>query len=116
MEQLRPKFPQPVLFLSRTAPNDVRVMENLPRIKQPREWINKGYFGEEILNEKYFDDHVLTRIKYFLENSFTPELRQIIECLPAKHIQPIDSELLRKFKERMKTYIKDNYVSPVTRP
>lgn len=112
MEQLRPKFPQPILFLSRTAANDVRVMENLPRLSQPTEWINKGYFGEEILNEKYFEEHVLNRIKYFLANSFTPELQHIIENLPAKHIQPIDPELLRKFKLRMKTYIKDKYVSP----
>jgi hypothetical protein len=112
MQQLRLVFKmQPILFLSRTPANEERVMEVLPTIEPPNCWINKGYFGEEILDKDYFARQVIRRMNMYINNSFSEEIKTIIESLRTKYYDPMNKEILAKYRERLDSYLKSKYLS-----
>jgi len=116
VEKLRSIYKeQPVIFLSRTANNDEHVMESLPKIGQPHVWINKGYFGEEILNKEYFDKYVLAKVKKLILNGFNSDIENLIHKMIYEKqysLSASDHLLHEVFIERLKKYKAERYLSP----
>jgi len=117
METLRTSYKQPIIFLSRTANNEEHVMESLPRIDHPHAWINKGYFGEEILNKVYFDKYVLPSVRGFIENSYSEEIGNLIHKMLYEKKYTVgnnnhEKELHDRFVNKILKYKSDRYLSP----
>jgi len=63
------KYPQPVLFLSRTPDSKKEVVEKLDGYYHPHRWLYKGYSDHEILDKEYFDSRVHPTIQSLLKLS-----------------------------------------------
>jgi hypothetical protein len=60
---------QPILFFSRTELNNIDVCDKLPKVNLLKEWVFKGYSGDDILNPDYFKKEVIKRIEELLSKS-----------------------------------------------
>jgi len=72
---------QPIIFFSRTELNNIDICDKLPNVTLDKEWIFKGYSGEDILDKKFFDEIVIPKIKSLLPKSVS---NKIIEKLNEK--------------------------------
>ncbi len=61
------KITEPILFLSKAARNNNDILFNLGKELEPRDWCDKGYAGEDILDEEYFTNHVLVKINEMIK-------------------------------------------------
>ncbi|MBC2705143.1 hypothetical protein [Desulfobacula sp.] len=75
----------PVIFLSRTPENDKDVKRNLKKIegKVDYTWVEKGYAGEALSNDAYFENYVTVCIKNKLKdetfNIYLDKINSILE-------------------------------------
>jgi len=103
----------PVLFLSKTKSDDIKkelggvAPTGINKYEEDFGesnyiWVHKGYFGDEIRNEAYFDVNVLPKIKkligYSKRQKFWNALDKILDCdFPANQNQ--NKKKLEKIKE-----------------
>lgn len=77
----------PIAFLSKTEHNDekrVSAYDEYEKQFNTSQWIHKGYFGDEILKKKYFNNRVIPQIETLLGKSLS---NQIIDILNKKKPQ-----------------------------
>jgi len=54
---------KPILFLSRTPSNSVKVIPYIVKVGQPLFWIGKGYNGSKVLDKNFLADEVIPQIE-----------------------------------------------------
>lgn len=82
----------PIIFLSRTDENDVKIKKDFPKVDEPKSWIHKGYSGNRVNEPTYFNEHVIPEIEKLLKSSYDDIVRnKIISIL--KNLNTGSSEL-----------------------
>ena len=104
----------PILFLSKLPFNKMEILDELTNALQPYEWVSKGYYGKNILDEDYIDNQVISRIKalisggiidylkVFLDsrvfNRYLNDLRTLIDKIQVNSSTPIDADIIAWFR------------------
>lgn len=73
------KYPQPVLFLSRTPDSKKEVVEKLDGYYHPHRWLYKGYSDHEILDKEYFDSRVHPTIQSLLKLTEEKTAHEVVQ-------------------------------------
>jgi hypothetical protein len=100
----------PIVFISNDIKDTEEISDKLKELGSKKnreefpafEWVHKGYFGDEILNEKYIKEYVIEKgINEVLKETEGDELRKIIKIWLQKCEKAIDVDDRKKILKEL---------------